>query len=106
MVECDYFSRFLYGGVSMSRIARLFSLVLILVLIVSVTPQALAQDGEYIISPTFGSGPGTLHPLFCQDTTCADLIGRMYYGLVGVNPQTMKMSQVLWLRTGRHPKMA
>jgi peptide/nickel transport system substrate-binding protein len=54
---------------------------------------ALAQDdkggqGGIIIDSTFGGDPTSLNPILCQDTTCADLAGLMYPGLVSVDPAT------------------
>ncbi len=69
-----------------------FLLVGLLVLTIgAMLVPAVAQEGEgggVIIESTFGSGPGTLSPIYCTDTACIRVVGFMFPGVVGVDPET------------------
>jgi peptide/nickel transport system substrate-binding protein len=45
-------------------------------------------DGGILIEPTFGSGPDTLNPLFCNDNTCNKIIDLAFPDLIGVNAES------------------
>jgi len=65
--------------------ALLIGLVMVLVAALAL-PVAAQDDGEDIaITGTFGDGPSTLSPVYCTGTDCADIVGYMYMGLLGVD---------------------
>ncbi len=53
----------------------------------------LAQGGGTIIEGTFGSGPNTLSPLICGDTTCSRVVGFMFPAMLAVDPKTAVLTQ-------------
>ncbi len=70
----------------MSRSKILLLLVAALAAVLVVVPAA-AQE-SVARTGTFGDGPSTLSQVYCTDTACADIVGYMYLGLVGVDPET------------------
>jgi peptide/nickel transport system substrate-binding protein len=76
----------------MKKLVRLGAVALIVGLVaMSLRPLATnAQEpgGGLLIEPTFGSGPNTLSPLFCNDTTCTKLVGLMFPLFIGVDAKT------------------
>jgi len=76
----------------MKRSLKVLMLGTALVLAGGILAPVTAQDdktgqGGIIVEGTFGSGPGTLNPLDCLDTTCGRVLGLMFPGLVGVDPE-------------------
>lgn len=79
----------------MKNLLRLvvISMLLALVSALMVAPAA-AQDGEdegeggIVVRSTFGAGPDTFSPIYCTDTTCSDMVGYMYVGLLAIDPAT------------------
>lgn len=54
----------------------------------------LAQGGGgTVIEGTFGSGPTTLHPFYCNGTDCIAVTRWLYSGLLYVNPDTQNFEQ-------------
>lgn len=70
-------------------------MALVAALVTSVAAQDLTEDpgedGGVIITSTFGSGPDTFSQIFCTDTACNEMVGRMYIGLVGVDPEVAQI---------------
>ncbi|MBX3086058.1 MAG: hypothetical protein KF716_30770 [Anaerolineae bacterium] len=50
--------------------------------------NAQEPQGGVLIEPTFGSGPDTLSPLFCNDATCTKIVGLMFPLFIGVDAKT------------------
>lgn len=63
---------------------------MIFVLMAALALPVAAQDGDddIAVTGTFGDGPSTLSPVYCTGTDCADIVGYMYMGLLGVDPET------------------
>ncbi|MFN7210013.1 MAG: ABC transporter substrate-binding protein [Aggregatilineales bacterium] len=72
----------------MKNLVKLFLLGAAFALVFSALPAATnAQGGGgVLIEATFGSGPNTFSPLFCNDTACARIVGFLYPGLLGTDP--------------------
>jgi len=69
---------------------------MIAVMITSVASRAMAQGdgkGGFVIAPTIGNGPATLNPIMCDETSCQDLISRMFTGFLGVDPEKMVIAK-------------
>lgn len=63
--------------------------VLVLVLSALIVPvSAQEEQGGIIVVSTFGAGPDTFSPIYCTGTDCADMVGYMFPGVFGVNPDT------------------
>ncbi|MBX3062517.1 MAG: ABC transporter substrate-binding protein [Anaerolineae bacterium] len=77
---------------SFKRLVGLATAIMILALLATTARPLVvrAQDpeGGVLIEPTFGSGPDTLSPLFCNDNTCSKLTGLMFPLLIGVDAET------------------
>ncbi|MEL7237129.1 MAG: ABC transporter substrate-binding protein, partial [Chloroflexota bacterium] len=69
---------------------RMYLLVLVALLAAVLAIPAGAQNAleDVAITATFGDGPSTFSPVFCTDTACADIVGYLNVGLVGVDPET------------------
>lgn len=67
--------------------ARFFLMCLSLLLVAGLALPAFAQDNVAITS-TFGGGPDTFSQIYCTGTDCADMVGYMYMGLLGVDVET------------------
>ncbi|MAS33507.1 MAG: hypothetical protein CL610_05835 [Anaerolineaceae bacterium] len=75
----------------MKRLSRILVLGCVLMLSSALAVPAVAQTGEggTITGSTFGSsGADTLNPTFCLDVTCSRLVGLLFPGLFGVEPQS------------------
>jgi peptide/nickel transport system substrate-binding protein len=72
----------------MKNVSRVVILALIVVLVAAFSAPVTAQEAGILIEPTFGSGPNTLNPLFCNDSTCAKLVGLMFPLLVPIDAET------------------
>ncbi len=70
----------------MSRSKILLLLVAALMAVLVAVPVA-AQE-SVARTGTFGDGPSTISQVYCTDTACADIVGYMYLGLIGVDPET------------------
>ncbi|PJF36003.1 MAG: hypothetical protein CUN49_07660 [Candidatus Thermofonsia Clade 1 bacterium] len=72
----------------MKNLVKLFLLGAAFALVFSALPTATnAQGGGgVLIEATFGSGPNTFSPLFCNDTACARIVGFLFPGLLGTDP--------------------
>lgn len=69
--------------------SRMLLTVIVVALCAALALPVIAQDGENIaITASFGDGPATLSPVYCTDTACADIVGYLFTGLVGVDPET------------------
>lgn len=76
----------------MNRISKLFILSALLIAISALVIPASAQDdgdgekvGGIIVDSTFGEGPDTFSQIYCTGTDCADIVGYLYMGLLGVD---------------------
>ena len=77
----------------MKILIRLVTLFVLLTLVtgagVGVVTGQEEGEGGILITSTFGSGPNNVSPVYCQGTDCWDnLVGNMFIGLVGVDPDT------------------
>ncbi len=68
---------------------------MMLVLALMLAFPVAAQDGPkggVIIEGSFGGDPGTFNPLLCSDTSCQRIVGLMFPGSLGVDPETATMA--------------
>lgn len=78
----------------MSKFVRLLaaSLVVALLAALMVAPAAAQEEDEgeggIIVTGTFGAGPNTFSPIFCNGTDCRDVERFMFNGLIGVDIDT------------------
>jgi peptide/nickel transport system substrate-binding protein len=72
----------------MKNLVKLFLVGAAFALVFSALPVSTnAQGGGgVLIEATFGSGPNTFSPLFCNDTACARIVGFLFPGLLGTDP--------------------
>lgn len=79
----------------MKNLVKLFLLGAAFALIFSALPAASnAQGGGgVVIEATFGSGPNTFSPLFCNDTACSRVVGHMFIGLLGTDPVAQSIAK-------------
>lgn len=72
----------------MKNVAKFLAIAVAFALILAALPGATnAQGGGgIIIEATFGTGPNTFNPLFCNDTACARVVGLLFPGLLGTDP--------------------
>lgn len=69
--------------------SRVLLVAIVALLAAALALPVTAQDMDDIaITGSFGDGPGTLSPIYCTDTACADIVGYMYTGLLAVDPET------------------
>jgi len=72
----------------MKNVAKFLAIAVVFALIMAALPGATnAQGGGgIIIEATFGSGPNTFNPLFCNDTACSRIVSFLFPGLLGTDP--------------------
>jgi peptide/nickel transport system substrate-binding protein len=83
----------------MKNLVRLMVVAAMMALVAMLVVPAAAQDegedpgedGGVIITSTFGSGPDTFSQIYCTDTACADMVGFMYLGFLGVDPEAAQI---------------
>ncbi|MFW5748445.1 MAG: ABC transporter substrate-binding protein, partial [Chloroflexota bacterium] len=82
----------------MKNLARLVVTLMLLAIVSALVVPAAAQDGDpgedggIIITSTFGSGPDTFSQVYCTDTACSDMVGFMYLGFLGVDPEAAQIT--------------
>ncbi len=80
----------------MKNLVRLLVAALMVAVISALVIPAAAQDdpgedGGVIVTSTFGSAPATFSQVFCTDTACNAVVGQMYIGLLGVDPEAAQI---------------
>jgi peptide/nickel transport system substrate-binding protein len=76
----------------MRKIYRWLPFVLTVILLVtstSVSTKAQGDKGGFILDATFGKGPETFNPIFCNDQTCATDIARMMPSIALQDPEDL-----------------
>ncbi len=86
----------------MRKLSRIFltGLMLALVLTLALPTAAQGPKGGIIIEGSFGGDPSTFNPILCTETGCARIVGLIFPGTIGVDPEIAAPARV-----GENPRV-